>query len=577
MAKKGSQLLLWIIVISLLITVATGISVSLILGAGTPIMSESSAWLHLRITPTIEESPGSEGLMVDALDMPPLSTEVSAAILHAADDPEIEGLFVEIGSLGVGWAQADEMRAAMLAFSEVGKPCVAWAHTLTNREYFLATGCEEIHLAPAGLTLVNGLAMTQTYYAGTFERFGVSSNFAHVGDFKSAIEPYERSGPSEAASEATNAILDSLYSRIVAAIAEGRGLDDDAALALIDDPPITPKDALERGMIDALSFRDQVEDDVIDADLLEFSDYLRDLRMEWRNGGPTVAVIYAVGTIVSGSSNPGMFGGNYIGDRTLRKQLEQVREDEDVAAVVLRVNSPGGSGNASDAIWREVALTREVKPVVVSMSDYAASGGYYISMGADHIVAEPTTLTGSIGVFGGKLNLAGVYESLGVTLHTYQRGEYAQLLSSTSDWGEAERAKFQRFLGSFYDLFLERAAEGRQMSTEQVHAVAQGRVWTGTQALELGLIDSLGGLDDAVAIAVDKAGIEGEPSLLRIPERRGFIEQLLEEMSNPDAADVRALMPVGEAPRMWADLVALERVLSDGQVAALLPGRLDLR
>ena len=271
-----------------------------------------------------------------------------------------------------------------------------------------------MHAPPTAITLVNGLSVTRSYYAEAFERYGVSANFEHVGDFKTAVEPYERTGPSEAAQEASGAMLDSLYGQLISGIADGRRVTVEKAQGWLDDPPLTAQAAFDRGMLDGLSYREDVTESLIEGDLLTMGSYLQDLRREWNRRTARIAVLHAEGAIVGGSSDQDVFGSAYVGDRTLVRQLKEIREDEDIAAVVLRVNSPGGSGSASDAIWNAVRLTREEKPVVVSMGDYAASGGYYISMGSDWIVAEPGTLTGSIGVFGGKLNFAGALEEFGI-------------------------------------------------------------------------------------------------------------------------------------------------------------------
>jgi protease-4 len=320
-------------------------------------------------------------------------------------------------------------------------------------------------------------------------------------------------------------------------------------------------------MIDKLAYADQIREETGGEDRKKFKSYLRKRRSDWSSGSDEIAVIYAEGTIIDGNGGSDFFGGRYIGDRTLSKQLREAREDEDIKAVVLRVDSPGGSGSASDAIWREVALTREKKPVVVSMADYAASGGYYISMGATRIFAEPGTLTGSIGVFGGKLNLAGVYNQFGVVLHSNNRGEFADLLSETSNFDDSDRTKFRSFLTGFYDLFITKAAEGRGMEKDALHQVAQGRVWTGAQALERGLVDELGGLDAALAFAAKEANLS-EYAIVRVPERRGFFDQLAEELNNPDAKDARMMLP-GLAENL-APVVALERVLGEGNGVALL-------
>lgn len=579
------RLLLWLAVFGLLALVGLGVGTALLVGSGggSP-LSAHEGWLQWKVAPGLSDAPTAGSPFDDPLDLPPLTTEVAAAIRAAGEDPDITGLFLQVIGVDLGWSQTQELRDAVVDFRASGKPCVAWSSALTNKEYYLASACGDIRLAPAGLTLVNGLEITQTYFKGTFEKFGVTANFEHVGDFKSAVEPFQRTGPSEAAQAATDALLDSLYGQLARGIAAGRGVDEAKARGWLDDPPITPEDALAAGMIDKLSYVDEVTTDTVKGDLVKMTDYLHDQRSSWGHGAAKVAVLYLEGTIVDGTSEESMFGGRSIGDRTVQKQLESLREDEDVKAIVLRVNSPGGSGSASDNMWRELQITREKKPVVVSMSDYAASGGYYISMGNNYIFAEPGTLTGSIGVFGGKMNLAGLYAYAGMTLHTSQRGAYAGLLSSTSDFSELEKVKFRRFLESFYTIFVTKAAEGRGMSFEEMHAVAQGRVWTGEQALERHLVDELGGLDQAVAKAAELGGLTaGGYGIQRVPERKGFLDQLLDELENPGGnaqsqalgAQVRLLPP--ELQQALGQVEMLDRVLAGNGVAAMLPGELQIR
>lgn len=619
MAGKSTRLLLVVAVIGVVVMVAVTVAAVILLrgdglgGSGEP------EWLHVRVSSSIGDAPGSEGIIMDAHDLPPLSSELARAITDAATDDGVEGVFLEIQSVGMGWAQLDSVRRSLDTLREAGKPCVAWAPAMTNKEYFLASACEEIHLAPAGLFFVNGLSVTQSYYAGTFEKIGVTANFEHVGDFKSAIEPYQRTGPSDAASEAMNTLLDSLFGQLVAGVATGRKMEPEQARALIEDPPLTPEGALAAGLIDHLSYRDQVierlldegegealpddeeiagddaaqvkgedaapeededEDEPDEDDLLKLKDYLSDRRASWSEGSDSVAVVYAEGQIIDGESGNEFFGGQMIGDITLVKSLEKLRDDDDVVAVVLRVNSPGGSGSASDAIWRAVERVKEKKPIVVSMGDYAASGGYYISAGASYIFAERGTLTGSIGVFGGKLVLGGAMEKIGVTTYTYERGAYASLFSSSRPFSDNDRAKFRTFLESFYQTFLDRCAAGRDMSKEDVHAVAQGRVWTGEQALDRGLIDELGGVDDAIAKAVALAGADAaDVEIRRLPERKGFLDQLMSDLQNPSAAvDARLappeLLASPEIRGAVRDGLMLERVLSGNGVAAMLPGTL---
>lgn len=584
MARKATRLLLWTTVIGLFILVATVAAAVLLADAEPPGFEQEPEWLHVKLSGSLRESPGAENLLVDPVDMPPLTTEVAAAIRHAATDEDVKGLFLELYPVSLGWSSTQEIRDAIGVLQAAGKPCRVWADTLTNKEYYLASACGEIFVAPNALMLVNGLSVTRSYYKGTFEKIGVRPNFEHVGDFKSAVEPYERTGPSEAAREADAAMLDSLYRQMVGDIAAGRGVDVEVARAWVDDPPVSPAAAVEAGMLDGARYRDEIIDG-LEADTRSLMSFLRERRQEWSSSGDRIAVIHAEGAIISGSSSSDFFGSQYVGDQTVRRHLEEARDDERVKAVVLRVNSPGGSGQASDAIWRDVALTMEAKPVVVSMGDYAASGGYYISMGASRIFAEPGTITGSIGVFGGKMNLAGAYEKVGVTLHTEQRGRYANLFGSTSDFDEQERQKYRDFLAGFYTTFVTKAAEGRGMTYDELHAVAQGRVWTGEQALGHGLIDELGGLDAAIAHAATEAGLDGEVRILRMPERKGFLDAMLEELSNPEEAGEATLAPGAAALQalpvdVRAGLGALERldrVAGAGGAITLLPGAPTVR
>lgn len=568
--KSGNALVFWILGFGFFIFLSVVVGVALLIDVEPPSLTADSGWLHVKVTGNIVDTPGVSNSFSDPSDLPPLTTELTRAIREAANDENVEGLYLEVRPSGMGWAQLQEMRDAILAFQEGGKPCVAFADGFSNKEYYLASACAELHAPPTAITLVTGLAVTRSYYGEAFEKYGVSSNFEHVGDFKSAVEPYERTGPSDAAAEATGAMLDSLYGQLVAGIAEGRGVTTDRALAWLEDPPLTAKDALELGMLDELSYHSQVAERF--EDTLSMKKYVSKRRRDWKSG-TKVAVIHAEGTIIGGSSQQDLFGSSYIGDRTVVEQLEEVLEDDEIKAVVLRVNSPGGSGSASDNMWHAIERVKESKPVVASMGDYAASGGYYISMGTNYIFAEPGTLTGSIGVFGGKLNFAGVYQELGVSLHTTQRGRYANLLSSTSDFDEEERAKFRTFLSGFYDTFVSKAAQGRGMSEEALHEVAQGRVWTGEQALERDLVDELGGLDAAIAKAAELAEIEGDVRVVRLPERKTLIDQILEELADPGADASVAIALPDELAGLLATGERLQRVLDDG-VAAMLPGEL---
>ncbi len=572
--RRAARLLLGIAIMGFVTVGAAAVgAVVLMKNEFSPSVTEGAA-LEVVVDGRLVDAPGGGGLVMDPSQFPLLLTEATAEIRRAADDERVSSLYLEIQDVGLGWAGAAELRDAVAAFSASGKPCYAWADGYDNKAYYVASACSEVYLSPAGVMLVNGFAITTEYYAGTLEKLGVTANFEHVGDFKSAIEPYTRAEPSESASIAMEQMLDGLFDEMLRGIAEGRELSPDEVRALVDDPPITPADALARGMVDGLKWRDEVAEGLAGEDHTKLSKY-RTPKLGF-NVGKSIAVVHADGAIVSGESGAPLFGGSMVGDRSMIDILDDVRTDDDVVAVVLRVNSPGGSGLASDNIWRALErVSDEGKPVVVSMGDYAASGGYYIAAGADWIVAEPSTLTGSIGVFGGKMNLGGVFEKVGITTHTYRRGQMSEIFSPTSNFSDPEREKFRGFLQSFYDLFLQRVAEGRQMTVEQVHEVAQGRVWTGQQAKERSLVDEIGGLDVAVAKAKELAGTgDQEVSIQRLPRRKTLFDQLAEDLQQSRAPVELGIPAVRDAYR---DLLVLDRVLADGGVAAMMPGRLSIR
>ncbi len=574
--KKSTRLLLWTSILGFLLAIAMAIAVLLIVSFEGGLPTSGPATLVLELEGSLPDGPVQGAFILDEADFPPLLTELTQVIRTAADDEDIDGLYIELAPIGLGLAGVQELADALHVFRESGKPCTVQADQLGNKEFLLAAACGEIHMAPAGLVLVNGLAVEHTYYAETLEKIGVSPNFEHVGDFKTAVEPFERTGPSEAAMEATDAMLDSLYGQFVTLAARGRGLDEDAMRAIVDQLPITPEAAQEAGLVDGLAYAGELRPD--DDASIDLDRYLSRVRRDNR-ADPKVAVVHAEGSIVSGDSGAGMFGGSYVGDVDLIADLEQARDDDDVVAVVLRVNSPGGSGLASDNIWHAIQAVREVKPVVVSMGDYAASGGYYIAMGSDRIVAQPGTLTGSIGVFGGKMNVRGVYEKLGFHLHGYKRGELADIFSSTSDFSEAGRARFSDYLETFYQLFIGRAAEGRSMTVDQMHAVAQGRVWTGAQALERGLVDDLGGIDVAISHARDLAGVTEETGILRLPAQRTFVDELLADLESASIHQPeRELLSLLGAERPLQVLETTARVLGpQGGVAAMPPYLIEVR
>jgi len=551
------------------------------------------SFLDITLRGEVPEAPRAGGFVLEPEDFPPVVTEIAEALRDAATDERIEGVYLNLDGPAMGWGAIQELRDGLLAVRAADKPCVAYSETYTTNSYYLASACQTVVMPPGGIGLITGLASTTTYYAGTLEHLGVDAEMEHVGDFKSAVEPFERSGPSEAAAQAKDEMLDSLWSQWLGAVASSRGQTEAEVQAWVDRPAMSPTRALERGIVDALAFPEQLRSQIRRAgggdylaslsevvpgreeeagdDFTSLKEYLKGVRRKNSERDAKVAVVHAAGTIVSGRSDNALFGGGTnLADKTFADWMEEIRDDEQISAVVLRVDSPGGSGLASDMMWHQVRLTQDAgKPVVVSMANYAASGGYYISAPADWIVAQPATLTGSIGVFGGKMDLSGTYEKVGMTQSTQKRGAEADMFSPNAGFSDGARTVYREFLSDFYDTFLDRVGSGRGMEREETHAVAQGRVWTGAQAAERGLVDALGGLDVAVAKAAELADV-ADPGIVRWPPRKGFLELLMEDLGRGGSVEI-SLLPGVELTEV-RDLMVLEHILRKGDVAALVPG-----
>jgi protease-4 len=546
-------------------------AVALVVRGGRP----SAGWpggggyLALDVSGDMPEEPSS-GLSSLFESRPPSLRALVESVERAGRDPAVKGLLLRVGTLDVGWARVQELRDALVRFRRSGKP--SWAHLefAGNREYFLATGCAKVAASPTAMVDVSGLAAEVTFYKGTLEKLGVEAQFEGVGKYKNAPNQLTETGFTAPHREQMEALVASLFEQYVRGVAEGRGLAPEEVRALIDRGPFHAPEAKEAGLVDELLYRDQVEDRIPAAGRLDPARYVKRAR-GFFDGRPKLALVYAVGDIVPGESQSSPFGGGLVGSDTIVRGLRQARQDDAVRAIVLRVDSPGGSGTASDAVWHEVGLARKAKPVVVSMGDYAASGGYYIAMGADAIVAEPGTITGSIGVFSGKFSLRGLYGKLGISQETVRRGRNATLFSSWEPWTEEDRAKVRGLNEAFYETFVTKAAEGRKKTPQEIEAVAQGRVWTGQEGLAAGLVDALGGLDAAVQTAREKARIPKgqEVQLVVLPQRKGLLETLLERQDEDVLA--RALGPAATSLLRWAT------ALGDRGPIARLPFDLAVR
>ncbi len=432
---------------------------------------------------------------------------------EAAEDRSVRGLVLHLDRSPFSWGQVEELRGMIVDLREAGRPVVVYLdEAASNKDYYLASAADQIYLHPAAELDLTGLAAETLYFRGTLDLLGVEPEFHKRSEYKSSPETYTRHEPSDPASEQMNALLDDLYEQLVTGVSDGRDKTPDEVRELIDGGPYTARSAEEAGLVDGLLYPDQLERDLestFSRTYLLDDEYLDRLQRSGWHAPRRVAVVLVTGAITSGESEPpSLFGGGNAGAETVVKALEQALDDPTVKAVVLRVDSPGGSAFASEDIHRAVERLKEAgKPVVVSMGGVAASGGYYVSAGADAIFAEPGTITGSIGVYGGKISLGGLYEKVGIGSAEWTRGRKAGMWSSTRPLDPVEDAALEQMIDNTYTTFKQRVADGRELDADEVESLARGRVWSGSRALELGLVDELGGLFDAVDHARELAGI----------------------------------------------------------------------
>ena len=482
------------------------------------------------------------------------------------------------------WGKVQEVRDAVVDFRKSGKPVYAYLEYGGDREYYLATAADKVFLMPSTPLDLTGVATYELFLRGTFDKLGVFPDLHRIGDYKTAVNTFKEKSFTAAHREMDESMNRDLYEQIVRGIADGRKKNEADVRALIDDGPFLPEDALRAGLVDDVAYEDQVDDKLRSGEKwahLDPDDYSRVSPSSLGlNKGPRIAVIYASGTITSGKSGYDPVNGATAGSDTLIDYIRQARRDSGVRAIVLRVDSPGGSATASDAIWRELMITkneRADRPLVVSMSDLAASGGYYIAMPAQVIVAQPSTLTGSIGIFGGKFVTGGLYEKLGAHIESTSIGKNAEINGPARPYNPQEVKKLQEQLQSFYDQFVEKVAASRHSTPEKIDAIAQGRVWTGRQGKQNGLVDELGGLDRAVSIAKQRAKIaaDAEVELIVYPPRKSFYELVSDQISGSgESLAVRAWLAANlstgelEALRIMRGPFAMFR---SGEPLALMP------
>jgi protease-4 len=506
-------------------------------------------------------------------------------------DKRIKMIILEIDMSGVGWGKSEEIRDAIADFRSSGKPVYAYMEYGMNKEYYIASACDKIYLAPPGELFINGLAADVMFFRGSLDKLGVYPDIYQIGKYKSAGDMFTRKDMSDAHKEFMNSMLDDLYNRYVDAIAKSRGKTSEQVRALIDDAPYGAPKAKEAGLIDGVAYREELESELKAKLGYKESDRLKIVKgSEYSqiepeslglNEGEKIAVIYATGDIGSGQSENSPGGSQSIGSDTLSKAIDDAREDKSIKAIVIRVDSPGGSGLASDIIWHSVVAAKEKKPVVISMGDVAASGGYYIACGASKIVAQPSTITGSIGVVAGKPVMRGFYDWLGISNEYIMRGKNAGMFRETEKFSDDERAKFEDWIKTtYYNDFVPKVAKGRGKDAAYIDSVGQGRVWTGAQGQERGLVDEFGGLDRAVEIAKDLAKIPKDKGVHRVilPYPRTILQELLSEGSDSSTQmkqreTVMATLP--EDARRAVRYMTLLDKMKNGESMLLMP--FDLR
>ncbi|MCR9163936.1 MAG: signal peptide peptidase SppA [Nannocystaceae bacterium] len=508
--------------------------------------------LEVRLEAPLAEGSGGDGL-AELLGEAPRSLRATIdALDRARDDDRVAGMVAYLDASAGGMARAQDLRDAVLRFRESGKFAIAYAETFGEmgpgtQGYYLASAFDEVWMQPTGQVGLVGLMSSSMFYKGTFEKLDVEVLGDRRREYKNAFDTYTQRRYTPAHEEAVSVLLDDLLSQIHEGIAQGRGVPAQSVATWIEEGPYLGSAAHAHGIVDHLGYRDEVvaaakERAGEGAELLFLERYAE--RSESSSGGAKkVALVYGVGAVTRGpSSTDPLSGSQSMGSDTVAAALAAAAADEDVVAIVFRVDSPGGSAIASDTIWREAVRAREAgKPVIVSMGNVAASGGYYVAAGATKIVAQPGTITGSIGVFAGKPNLRKLWNKVGVSFDSVATSSNAYAFSTVHGYDEAGWQSLQASLDQIYADFKSRVAEGRGLTDAQVEAVAKGRVWSGVRAQELGLVDELGGLYDAVELARAEAGVSrDESSLVVYPPSKGIIEKLLGGDDRDNSESVRA-------------------------------------
>ncbi|GHN03142.1 signal peptide peptidase SppA [Cytophagales bacterium WSM2-2] len=503
----------------------------------TVVSVEDNSVLHLKLdNPMTElevENP-FEGLPIPGAEESSIGLlSLKTSIANAKTDPAIKGIYLEVSFFQGGYAVAKEIRESILDFKKSGKWVVAYSEMYSELSYYLASAADKVYLNPEGDLEFNGLAIETTFFKKLFDKLDIKPEIFRVGDFKSAVEPFFLDKMSDANRLQLKELIDDINLSTKNEIAESRKIENAEIKRIADRMLVTnPQEAMQHKLVDSLYYFDQVQGELRGRlglkknqkiTYVKYNKYKKSFTSSGTSKNE-IAVIVAEGDIISGRAQEGM-----IGSETFAEELRKARTNDKVKAIVLRINSPGGSALASDVMWREVQLASKAKPIIASMSHLAASGGYYMAMGCDTIVAQASTITGSIGVFSVLFDMSGFLDKkVGITFDEVKTGDVGELITFTRPLTDVEKSVWQKRTNKIYEGFTTKAAEGRHMAVEKLRSVASGRVWSGTQAKEKGLVDVVGGFDDAVAIAAKKAGIEKDYKLKFYPKQKNWLTNWLQ-------------------------------------------------
>jgi protease IV len=465
--------------------------------------------------------------------------QLKQAIEHAKSDEKIKGIYLEVGYPMAGFSTIEEIRQSLIDFRKDGKWVIAYNEVMSENAYYLSSAADQVYLYPEGEVEFNGLTADVAFLKKMFDKLDIKPQVFRVGEFKSAVEPFFLEKMSNENRLQLTELINSIHDHVLTRISEARNVPKEKLREIADNALVQNATAAQDfGLIDALLYKDEVTKKIkeklnIDEDksiqFVKYNKYRKSVST-YKSSKNEIAVIVADGTIVPGEADESE---QMIGGETFQEEIRKARVDDDIKAIVLRVNSPGGEFRASDMIWREIELARKVKPVIASMSDYAASGGYYLAMGCDTIVSQPHTITGSIGIFGVIFDLSEFMDNkLGITFDEVRTGKYGDLYTFNRPLNDAEKRFIQKNLEDHYDTFTKKAAEGRGVSQDDILKVASGRVWSGTQAKERNLVDVLGGFNDAIKIAADKAGVADDYKVKFYPRQKPFFEQFVSQLED---------------------------------------------